>query len=156
MSLQARESMQQDARFETSDELEIQQLIDRVIDGIQRRDVGEILAAYAPDAVIFDVRDSLRYGKKELEKSWEECFRTSETFSTETRDVEIKVEGDVAFSYFLSHATGTTRNNDKIDVWMRMTTCYGKIDGKWLVIHEHASVPGDFTTGKILMDLKPL
>jgi hypothetical protein len=29
----------------------------------------------------------------------------------------------------------------KIKVWYRTTICYRKIDGKWVVTHEHDSVP---------------
>jgi hypothetical protein len=30
-----------------------------------------------------------------------------------------------------------------------------KIDGRWMVTHEHVSVPFDMKSGQALMDLKP-
>jgi hypothetical protein len=42
-----------------------------------------------------------------------------------------------------------------IGMWVRMATCYCKIDGKWMVTHEHQSVPFDAESGKALLDLKP-
>jgi len=37
---------------------------------------------------------------------------------------------------------------------VRVTDVYKKIDGKWLVVHEHVSVPVDPTTNKPDMDSK--
>jgi hypothetical protein len=35
------------------------------------------------------------------------------------------------------------------------TVCCRKIDGKWLIKHEHNSVPFDGKSGRALLDLKP-
>ena len=34
-------------------------------------------------------------------------------------------------------------------------TCWSKIDGRWLVDHEHVSVPAGLATGEALLDLTP-
>ena len=133
----------------------IRHLIDRLSKAVQSRDIEGILAIYANEAVIYDVRDSLQYGKEHLRESWNECFRSSKTFRIEVEGPTIRVDGNLAFSHCLSHATGQTTDGQDIDVWMRATDCYRKINGKWLVVHEHASVPGDFESGKILQNLKP-
>ena len=39
--------------------------------------------------------------------------------------------------------------------WVRVTVCFKKSDGKWLVTHEHVSAPIDVEKGKALLDLKP-
>lgn len=33
--------------------------------------------------------------------------------------------------------------------------CCRKIDSKWMIVHEHDSVPFDMETGKASIDLKP-
>jgi len=38
---------------------------------------------------------------------------------------------------------------------VRATVCYRKIDGKWMIVHEHFSVPFDMETLKASLDLKP-
>jgi ketosteroid isomerase-like protein len=43
----------------------------------------------------------------------------------------------------------------EIDIWLRATVGYRKTDGRWLVVHEHVSVPIDMESGKALFDLKP-
>ncbi len=36
---------------------------------------------------------------------------------------------------------------------VRVSDVYRKIDGKWLIVQEHVSVPIDFTTGKPVPDM---
>jgi ketosteroid isomerase-like protein len=40
-------------------------------------------------------------------------------------------------------------------MWVRATLCLRRIDGKWMIAHEHQSVPFDVETGKASLDLKP-
>ena len=42
-----------------------------------------------------------------------------------------------------------------MDMWIRATSGLRKIKGKWLIVHDHVSVPADMATGKSAMDLKP-
>jgi uncharacterized protein (TIGR02246 family) len=142
-----------DARSEG--EGQIRHIMDRLSKAVQSRDIEGILATYAEDATVFDVRDSLLYGKDGLRSSWEECFMSSKEFNIEISEPTIKTEGNLAFSHCLSHATGKTTDGENIDVWMRATDCYRKAGGKWLIVHEHVSCPGDFVSGKILQNLEP-
>jgi ketosteroid isomerase-like protein len=40
-------------------------------------------------------------------------------------------------------------------MWVRFTSCFRKIHGRWLDTHDHVSVPTDFDTGKARLDLTP-
>jgi ketosteroid isomerase-like protein len=40
-------------------------------------------------------------------------------------------------------------------MWWRTTVCFRKIDEKWMVTHEHNSVPFDVGSGKASLDFKP-
>jgi hypothetical protein len=51
--------------------------------------------------------------------------------------------------------SGTRTNGDHTYVWVRATVGFRKIDGKWMVTHEHLSVPFDMETYKASLDLKP-
>jgi ketosteroid isomerase-like protein len=64
------------------------------------------------------------------------------------------VDGDVAFCHFLYRVSGTTANG-KIGMWVRATVCLRRIDGRWLITHEHDSVPFEPETGKAALDLQP-
>ena len=40
-----------------------------------------------------------------------------------------------------------------MDMTVRLTDVYRKVDGKWLIVQEHVSVPIDFSSGKPVPDL---
>ncbi|HYT58414.1 MAG TPA: nuclear transport factor 2 family protein [Verrucomicrobiae bacterium] len=90
-------------------------------------------------------------------KSWEEWLPTFRgPVGYEIRDLSITAGDDVAFCHSLNRISGTRANGEKTDTWVRATVCYHKIDGTWMVTHEHFSVPfymdGSF---KAAVDLKP-
>lgn len=140
---------------ESTAEGQIRQIIENVSEAIEERDVNRIMTAYSSDAVIYDVRDALEIGKEGLQKNWEECFRMTKDFRSEIDEVTVYAEDDVGFSHCLIHTIGTTTSGEQIDNWIRMTDCFRRINGEWKVVHEHASMPGDFDTGKILLEIKP-
>jgi ketosteroid isomerase-like protein len=74
----------------------------------------------------------------------------------EIRDLAITTGDDVAFSHSLNRISGKRTDGQTTDVWVRSTVCFRKVDGEWMVVHEHASVPfymdGSFRAS---VDLKP-
>ncbi len=63
--------------------------------------------------------------------------------------------GDVAFSRNLTRYSGTQLGDQKIDMWVRATICYRHIDGRWMIVHEHQSVPFDGESGRATLDAQP-
>jgi len=51
--------------------------------------------------------------------------------------------------------TGSDKHGKKLDMQVRVTDAYQKIGGRWLVVHEHVSVPVDLDTGKPDLASKP-
>ena len=50
----------------------------------------------------------------------------------------------------------TAKKPDRVAVWDRFGEhSYRKINGKWLLTHEHSSVPFDAETGKASLAIKP-
>ena len=54
------------------------------------------------------------------------------------RDSEVESH---AFCHALSYVTGMRKDGEKTDYWVRVTTCFQKANGQWLVGHEHVSMP---------------
>jgi len=73
----------------------------------------------------------------------------------EIRDLHITTGNNVAFIFAVERVGGTLKNGQKSEVWVRATECYRKINGHWLAVHDHISVPADMETGKAALDLKP-
>lgn len=62
-------------------------------------------------------------------------------------DLHIDVSGDVAYSRSLQRVTGVHASDEKsFDYTVRVTDVYRKIDGKWLIVQEHLSLPLDRST----------
>ena len=74
----------------------------------------------------------------------------------EMRDVTITVGDDVAFGRGFNRLSGTLKNGTTSHgFWVRATYCFRKINGNWLIAHDHASVPLDPGSGKALLNLEP-
>jgi ketosteroid isomerase-like protein len=69
--------------------------------------------------------------------------------------LKVTAGGDVGFCSFLYHVSGTLAVGGEVDMWVRATLCCRRIDGRWLVTHDHESVPFDPTSGQALTDLEP-
>jgi ketosteroid isomerase-like protein len=56
-------------------------------------------------------------------------------------ELNITAGDDVAFGTARMRCGGTEANGDKVELDFRLTICFRKIDGRWMVMHEHDSVP---------------
>ena len=55
----------------------------------------------------------------------------------------------------LIHSTGTLATGNEVDYWVRTTNAFRRVDGNWLITHEHVSLPVDLRTRTAVMDLVP-
>ncbi|MFL5666578.1 MAG: YybH family protein [Ktedonobacteraceae bacterium] len=145
------------AKSKASDEAQIRALIEARVKAVRAKDVSGAMASITPDMLSFDVVNPLYYRGSDAERK-----RAQEWFSSfqgpigyEIRDLFISTGDDVAFSHCLNRYSGTTIDGGELGMWVRATTCYRKIDGKWMITHEHQSVPFDVESGKASLDLKP-
>lgn len=116
------------------------------------KDVDGIMAHYAADAVIFNVKPpfQIRNGDQ-----WRQVWESSlahfpASFGVETRDLMMHVNPDLAVAHYFSQFTGIGQD----DSWIRNTAAYRRDRGKWLIVHEHSSVPFDPETMKPVFGLK--
>lgn len=139
-------------------EAEIRALIDDWAEALRAKDINGIMSHYAADIVTFDLAPPLQYtGADALKKSLEEWFPTFRgSVGYEIRGLNITASDDIAFCRSLNRISGTRTDGGQTDVWVRGTVCCRKIDGKWMVTHEHVSVPFYMDgTVKAAVDLKP-
>ena len=145
------------AQNRTGEEAKIQQLIDGFQRAIRAKDLGGVLSVYAPDIVSFDLVPPMQHvGIAAYRRPWEATFASFEgPIGYEVSDLHITATDEVAFSHSLNRMRGTTKDGQRISVWVRWTACFRKLDGRWLVTHEQVSVPIDMESGKALLDLEP-
>jgi uncharacterized protein (TIGR02246 family) len=139
------------------DEADIRRRIDNCANALHAMDLEGVMALYAPDIVSFDIVPPLRHvGAEAKRKNWVDVFTTYQPpLGYEFRDVTITVGDDVAFCHSLNRVSGTLRNGQRSETWLRWTACFRKIDGNWLIAHDQVSVPVDFGSGRALLDLEP-
>lgn len=145
------------ANGKTIDEADIRALIDDRAKAVRDKNVKEALSHTAPDIVLFDVVSPFRQmGSAASKKRAEDWFSSFEgPIGYEIRDLTINAGENVAFSYGLSHVSATRTDGGQLDMWWRTTICFRKIDERWMVTHEHNSVPFDVESGKAILDFKP-
>lgn len=139
------------------DETDIRQRIDRLAESIRTMDLEGVMPIYAPNVVSFDVVPPLQHlGAEAQRRNWVEAFSMYQRpLGYEIRDLTITVGDEVAFGHSLNRISGTLKDGDRADFWLRWTTCFRKIDGNWLITHHQVSVPLDLESGRALLNLKP-
>ena len=136
---------------------EVVRIVEARASAIGRADVEAMLADVADDVVVFDVVDPLRRtgraAVRERAAEWVASYDGPITW--QDRDVVVVASGDVAFVAMLSRVTGILKAGNRVDMWFRKTLGLQRRDGRWLITHDHASVPFDPTTGKASLGLEP-
>jgi len=140
-----------------SDEADIRRRIDTLASALRAMDLEAVMSMCASDMVSFDIGPPLRYvGAETKRKHWVEAFAMYQPpLGYEIREFTITVGDDVALGHSLNHVSGTLKNGHRSDLWLRWTAGFRKIDGNWLIAHDHVSVPVDLASGRALLDLVP-
>lgn len=140
-----------------TDEAQLRALIDSRVEAIRARNVNALMAHHAPEVVMFDALNPLQYlgadKVRERAEEWLSWYQGS--IGYEVRDLSITTGEGAAFCHYLYRVSGTMTNGKEVDMWVRSTVCFRKIDGEWKIAHEHTSVPFDAESGKASVDLKP-
>ncbi|MBY3034281.1 SnoaL-like domain-containing protein [Rhizobium leguminosarum] len=120
------------------------------------KNASDALSYEAEDSVEFSLAPPLVYHGQD-EAGLQAWFDTWEgPIGGEVRDARLTVGEDVAFWSGLTRMTGTKTDGTAVDLWFRQTLGLVKQDGRWLVAHQHASVPFAMDgSGRALLDLKP-
>jgi ketosteroid isomerase-like protein len=124
---------------------------------VSAKDLNRVMSLYAPGIVSFDLHPPLRYaGIDNKRRAWQVFFATyPASLGYEVRDVEVITDGGLAFVRSLNHVRGAVASGHVTDLWLRWTACFRRIDGVWLVVHDHVSVPADLEHGKAILNLTP-
>ena len=139
------------------DEADIRQRIDKLVQAIRAMDLDGVKPIFAPDIVSFDIEPPLQHvGAEAKWKNWADVFTVyRRPLGYEIHDLMITLGEDVAFGHSLNRISGTLKNGNRTDSWVRWTGCFRKIDGNWLIVHDQVSVPIDIESGKALLNLQP-
>lgn len=137
-------------------ENEIQRQIDSFVSAFENRDLELMMSLYAPTMVSFDIVPPLQdVGADKYRKVWQKTFAAFEdSVHIDIRDLKISSDSEIAFTHNLLRLQATSTSGQQVDFWERLTLCFQKIGDKWLIVHEHVSVPINFEKGRAVLDLQ--
>ncbi len=138
-------------------EADIRARMDTLTTAIRAHDIETAMSLYAPDVVSFDLEPPLRHvGVEAKRRNWAAVFAAyRRPLGYEVHDLSIVIGDEVGFTHSLNRISGTLTNGATTAMWVRTTTGLRRIDGEWLIAHDHVSVPIDVETGRALRDLTP-
>ena len=152
-------AMAADQAAAKTDKAAIQALEDTYNEGVNSKDVGKVMSVYAPgkELFVFDVVPPREYrGWEAYKKDFEELFAAfpgpvTNAISEQT----IHVVGALAYGHNIQSGEFTGKDGTKVKLNVRTTDIYRKINGQWLIVEEHNSVPVALDTLKPDLLSKP-
>jgi ketosteroid isomerase-like protein len=152
-----KEKMMTPSSNASTDEAQVRARMEAWATALRAKDLDGLMAHYAEDILVFDLAPPLQYeGKAAYRKNWGDWFPSFQgPVGYEIRGLSIATGGDLAFCRSLNRISGIRTSGEKTDVWVRATVGLRKIGGKWMVAHEHFSVPINMETFAAELELEP-
>ena len=127
-----------------SAEQEIRDVIEGRAAALATGDARAVLAYYVPEVVQFSLAPPLVERTDSSDpgplKAWLATFEAPP--KREVTQLEIAADGDVAYSTSIESMTATPKGGDEeFTLWYRVTVGLRRVEGRWLIAHEHESVP---------------
>jgi uncharacterized protein (TIGR02246 family) len=141
------------------DQNQIMAVEHQLADGFKAKDVNRIMSCYVPDEslLVFDVVPPRQYtGAKAYRKDWEDLFAAFPgPAEVDISDLNASADRNLGYAHLMTHSVLTDKDGKKLETDIRTTDVFRKTGGKWLIVHEHNSVPVDLASGKADLMSKP-
>jgi ketosteroid isomerase-like protein len=109
------------------------------------RDYDGVMAHHSANILMFDVPPPFQSeGLEGYRKTWDlfvSMMADPPTF--DFSDVRLRVGADLAFATARGRCLSRDRDGTTAETHFRLTMCFEKLDGEWVIVHEHHSVPAD-------------
>lgn len=127
----------------TTDEAAIRDLVEDWARAVRSKNLDAILANHSPGMLMFDFPPPIQSkGIEAYRKTWDLFFSWSQDSGVfDISEMNVTAGNDVAFVTALMRCAGTEANGNKTELEFRLTIGPRKIDGHWIVMHEHHSIP---------------
>jgi ketosteroid isomerase-like protein len=138
-------------------EADIRQRVEDYAKAISAKDIDAVMSFFAPNLVSFDIAiKTLRYvGADGKRREWQKAFAAFRSIAYDVRDLNVTMDGELAVVHAVNNVMGTLASGEATDLWVRWTACFRRIDGIWLVVHDHVSVPTDLEHCQAVLNLTP-
>ena len=119
-----------------------QSLQDAFMDALRANDAQGLSECYAADARSFPVDDMVGVGPDFVRESWKGFFERYNVIDVTVSDVHTEESGDMAASWGqFTMTVEPTGGGEPVVMQGRFTDVARRVEGDWLYIADHASVP---------------
>lgn len=117
---------------------------------ITRQQIDTVVQCCSDRVSLFDVSSQIT-GVKEYRKEWEK-FRPyfSASIDIVRSNITLHASTDLAVMHCFTQVVDVLTNTTLVP-WCRTTLCMQKQNQRWLVVHQHISIPVDMQTGNIIL-----
>lgn len=124
---------------------DVRALLDTRAEACKAKDIDRVMALYSPDIVYYDAVPPIQFdGSDEVRNNFLRFFASFDgPIDLDAQDPAVTVGGDVAFAHMLHQVSGERDNGVGATMEVRSTVCCQRSGEKWMITHEHVSVPID-------------
>ena len=126
-----------------ADEVQIRELIESWAANTRQGRQNAVLANHAPDVLIYDVLPPIQYeGVAAYRASWDEWQPdTTGPGRFDLQNLKVTAGHDIGFAHGLIQCGGTLESGRTFEDLVRATFCLRNAGGRWVVAHQHISMP---------------
>ena len=127
----------------TTDEAMIRELVEDWARAVRARDFDGILAHHSAEMLMFDVPPPLESkGIDGYRETWDLFYSAQpDPIAFDIQRMDIVAGADVAFVAALMRCAEKGDHGERINLDFRLTIGLRKINSRWIILHEHNSVP---------------
>ncbi len=125
-----------------NNEIQIRQLVENWAAAVCNHDINGILANHSADMVMYDVPGPFQsVGIDAYRDTWNIFFKYTRSGVFDILDLHITAGEDVAFCFAKMRCDDNSNSADYTPLDFRLTIGFKKVGDKWMITHEHHSVP---------------
>ena len=125
---------------------EVRKLVEDWASAVRKRDLPAILRNHSVDILMFDVPPPFQsrgigaYAKTlgAVLLGW-----ADDPTEFDIKEMQVTADADVAFAAAAMKCAGREGEGGRVEIDFRLTIGLRKLDGQWIIVHEHHSVPAD-------------
>ena len=136
---------------------ELEQLIEERVAAVRSHDSATLLQQHHEQVLSFPLLPpTASRGREAIGESLDRWFAGyADGPGYEVHDLVVDAADDLGYCAFFHHVTGTLTSGDVVDMWVRSTAVFRRLDQGWRLVHAHESVPFDAATGQALISEAP-
>jgi uncharacterized protein (TIGR02246 family) len=121
----------------------VRDLLERWAAAVRAKNMPEVLANHAPDFVMFDVPPPFESrGLAAYQDTWKLFYSSQpDPIAFDIKWLEVVAADEVAFAHMMCIEPTEREQRTLLD--FRLTVGLRKVEGRWLIVHEHHSVAAE-------------